>query len=143
MFVVKKDITIDRSAEDVFRFLDDPRNHVKITPGLVSIDDVEWLENGGKCARYEYMLAGVQLTGQVRDRLRDPPNRLVQELSGAIDGTIEYGFTEEDGLTVVEYVAEYELPTTVVETVLEPVAASYNEREAEATLSNLKSHLEV
>jgi len=143
MFVVTEEIVIEASPEEVYRFLDEPRNHVKITPSLVSIDDVQYLENGGKRATYEYKLAGVQLTGQVKDRRRDPPHELVQELSGAIDGTISYEFEEADAGTSITYEAAYELPTTVIETVLAPVATTYNEREAEATLKNLKSQLEA
>lgn len=143
MFAVTTEIEIDAPPEEVYRFLDDPRNHVKITPSLVSIDDVQWLENGGKRATYEYKLAGIQLTGEVRDRRREPPNRLVQKLSGAIEGTISYTFESDDGTTVVTYEAEYELPTTVIDTVLAPVATAYNKREAEATLENLKVHLEA
>jgi carbon monoxide dehydrogenase subunit G len=143
MFAVTTEIEIEATPEEAYRFLDDPRNHVKITPSLVSIDDVQWLENGGKRATYEYKLAGVQLTGEVRDRHRDPPTDLVQALSGAIDGTISYTFDGGDATTTVTYEAEYALPTTVIETVLAPVASSYNEREAEATLKNLKAHLEA
>lgn len=142
MFAVTKEIEIEAPPEEVYRFLDDPQNHVKITPSLVSIDDVQWLEGGGKRATYEYKLAGVTLSGEVRDRRRDPPDELVQALSGAIEGRIAYAFEAEDGTTTVSYEAEYDLPTTVIETVLAPVATAYNEREADATLQNLKAHLE-
>jgi carbon monoxide dehydrogenase subunit G len=141
MFTVEHQIEIDAAPTDVFSFLDDPRNHLKITPSLIDVGNVEALPNGGKRAEYRYKLAGVELVGQVEDIERSTDDHLVQRLSGAIDGTISYDI--EDGeRTTVRYKAEYQLPGTVVESVLQPVARAYNEREAEATLENLKTFLE-
>ncbi|MFB6157279.1 MAG: SRPBCC family protein [Haloferacaceae archaeon] len=142
MFSVTQRIRIAAPPEEVFAFIDDPRNHVKITPGLVDVSDVEALSNGGKRAEYRYKLAGVRLAGRVEDVERSPGRRLVQDLSGAIDGTVRYDLDDDDGATDLRYEAEYELPDTVVETVLAPVAEAYNRREAEATVENLKTFLE-
>ncbi|WP_049935298.1 SRPBCC family protein [Haloplanus natans] len=141
MFSVEKSIEIESPPGEVFSFLDDPRNHVKITPSLIQVSDIETLSNGGKRAKYRYKLAGVELVGRVEDVDRSPGKRLVQDLSGAIDGTISYDLRQNGG-TVVHYEAEYRLPDTVVDTVLAPVAKAYNEREAEATVENLKAFLE-
>jgi uncharacterized protein YndB with AHSA1/START domain len=140
-FTLQKEVEIDATPAQVFSYLDIPRNHVKITPSLVEIENVETLPGGGKRAEYRYKLAGVELVGQVEDVERSPGERLVQKLSGAIDGTIEYELRENGG-TTVGYAAEYRLPGTVVDSVLAPVARAYNEREAEATLENLKTFLE-
>lgn len=142
MFTIEREISIDCPPDEVFAFLDNPRNHVKITPSLVSIGSVETLPNGGTRAEYQYKLAGVTLTGRVEDIERLPDSRLVQELSGTIRGTITYDL-DADVDTVVRYRAEYQIPDTVTEAVLEPVARAYNEREAEATLENLKTFLET
>ncbi|WP_251329549.1 SRPBCC family protein [Haloplanus pelagicus] len=141
MFTVEKRIGIDSPPAEVFSFLDDPRNHVKITPSLVDVSDIEALPNGGKRAKYRYALAGVDLVGQVEDVERSPERRLVQKLSGAISGTISYELDGSDE-TVLRYEAEYQLPETVIESVLAPIARAYNEREAETTLENLKTFLE-
>lgn len=143
MFTVEKRIRIDAPPAAVFSFLDDPRNHVKVTPSLVDIEDIEALPDGGKRAGYRYTLAGIELVGQVEDVERSPNGRLVQRLSGAIDGTIRYELDDEDGTTDLRYEAEYELPDTVVDSLLAPIAKAYNEREAKATLENLKTFLEA
>lgn len=140
-FTVEKEVEIDATPAEVFSFLDAPRNHVRITPSLIEVTDVESLPGGGKRAEYRYKLAGVELVGRVEDVERSSGERLIQELSGAIDGTIEYEL-HGDGVTVVHYEAEYRLPNTVVDSVLAPVANAYNEREAEATVGNLKTFLE-
>jgi carbon monoxide dehydrogenase subunit G len=143
MFTANADISVDASPQTVFSFLDEPRNHVKVTPSLVEVTDVTDFDDGGKRARYTYSLAGVELSGTVRDRRRAPPSRLVQELSGAIDGTVRFEIAPEDGGSRVRYTAAYELPDTVLDTVLGSVATAYNQREADATLANLKTHLEA
>jgi carbon monoxide dehydrogenase subunit G len=141
MFTVEKRVRIDSPPAEVFSFIDEPRNHVKITPSLVEVRDIETLPEGGTRAEYHYKLAGVELVGQVEDVKRSAGERLVQKLSGAIDGTIRYEL-RQNGETVVRYEANYRLPDTVVDTVLAPVAETYNEREAEATVENLKLLLE-
>lgn len=141
MFTVTHHASIDAPPAEVFSFLDDPRNHVKITPGLVDVTDVTALPDGGKRADYRYKLAGVTLAGSVEDVERSPGDRLVQRLSGAIDGTISYDLDGEEE-TELHYEAEYSLPDTVIETVLAPIAEAYNRREAEATVENLKTFLE-
>jgi carbon monoxide dehydrogenase subunit G len=143
MFSVEQTARVEAPPEEVFSFLDDPRNHVKITPGLIEVGSVEALPDGGKRAEYRYKLAGVKLVGQVVDVERAPASRLVQELSGAIDGTIAYHLANAEGDTEFRYVAEYDLPDTVIESVLAPIAEAYNRREAEATVENLKTFLEA
>lgn len=143
MFSVETALQIDASPRDVFAFVDDPQNHVKITPSLVDVENVRDLAGGGKRAEYTYKLAGVKLTGSVRDVERDPPTRLVQQLSGAIEGTVRFAFEGEAGGTAATYEAEYELPNAVLDTIARPVATAYNRREAEVTLANLKSHVEA
>lgn len=145
MFTVEQQVRIDSPPGEVFSFLDDPRNHVKVTPGLVDVADVEALASGGKRAEYRYKLAGVELVGIVEDVERVPGSRLVQKLTGAIDGTITYdlaGDDDDDTTTALEYEAEYDLPDTVIESVLAPIAEAYNRREARATVQNLKTFLE-
>lgn len=143
MIAARDQIEVEASPEDVFAFMDEPSKQVKITPSLVEVTDVRRLANGGKQAEYTYTLAGVELGGTVRDIERQPPNRLVQSLSGAIDGTIRHTFEAVDAGTLVTYAAEYDLPQTVLESVLEPIVRTYNEKEVEATLANLKAHLEA
>ena len=142
MFTVETQIEINSQPEEVFSFLDDPRNHVKITPGLIDVSGVEALPNGGKRAEYRYKLAGVTLVGSVEDIERSPPGRLTQALSGAIDGTITYDLDGAETETLLRYEAEYDLPGTVIDTVLAPVASAYNRREARTTLENLKTFME-
>nr|AAD15050.1 bacterio-opsin linked product [Halobacterium salinarum] len=139
MFTVEQQATTDAPG-DVFSFLDDPRNHVKITPGLITVTDVEALASGGKRAKYRYKLAGVELVGTVEDIERVRQRRLVQELTGAIDGTITYRLSRTHH--VADLRGRVRLPDTVIESVLAPIAKAYNKREAAATVDNLTTFLE-
>lgn len=142
MFTVEQQTRVAATPAEVFAFIDNPRNHVKITPGLIDVTNVKALPDGGKRAEYQYKLAGVTLVGTVEDTKRSPESELVQELSGAIEGTISYRLAADNGATELQYDAEYSLPDTVIESVLAPIAEAYNRREAEATVKNLKLFLE-
>ena len=144
MYTASHRVHVDAPVERIVEFLEEPRNHVKMTPGLLSIETTQ-VEGGGDRWRghYVYKLAGVRLEGTIREVERELPTRLVHELSGAIDGRVCATFeTEEDGVTI-EYSAEYDLPGTVLAAVPEATATGYVSRDLECTLANLKTHLEA
>lgn len=143
MTEVRTTVSIDAQPEDVFAYMDDPHNQVEITPSLTEVRDIEELPNGGKRLGYTYQMAGVGLDGTMETTEYEPAERVVFEMTGAIDGTIEWTFETENGTTRVTYTAEYDLPVPVLDRVVEPFAVRYNERELETTLANLKTRLEA
>lgn len=136
-------IRIDRPAETVFDYLDDPHNHAEITPSLVDVRNVEPLENGGKRVDHTYTMAGIELAGTLEQRRHEPNSRMVFALSGDLTGEIEIAVEDLGDQTEVTYSAEYELPGRVVSRVAAPFVKRYNARELETTLKNLKTRLEV
>jgi len=142
MLHAQSDIHVDAPPDEVFAFLDDPSNHVKITPSLTSLSGVEGVLDDGKRAEFTYQLAGIELSGVVRDIVREPGRKLVQRFSGSISGTVKYLIDPEDEGARVSYEAAYELPSFVLESLAEPLGRTYNRREAETTLRNLKAHVE-
>lgn len=142
MYTASNRVQVDAPIERVLEFLEEPHNHVKMTPGLLSIETTA--DDGGWQGRYVYKLAGVRLEGTVREVERDPPSRLVHELSGAIDGRLFATLAEtDDGDATIEYSVEYDLPGTVLAAVPEATATGYVSRDLECTLANLKTHLEA
>lgn len=144
MYTASHRVQVDAPVERILEFLDEPRNHVKMTPGLLSIETTTADDGGGWQGRYVYKLAGVRLEGTVRKVEREAPSRLVHELSGAIDGRVCATLAEtDDGGVTIEYGAEYDLPGTVLAAVPEATATGYVSRDLECTLANLKTHLEA
>ncbi|RLM57555.1 SRPBCC family protein [Halobellus sp. Atlit-31R] len=140
MYAVAERI-VDRPPTAVFEFMDVPENQARISPRLSNVETVGVFDDGGKRATYTYRL-GLAFDGEVRGVVHDPPERIVFELSGDIDGRIEWRFEPADGGTRVTYSADYDLGLpAVVEWLLGPVAARFNRRELERTLENLAARL--
>ncbi|WP_435063309.1 SRPBCC family protein [Halobaculum sp. EA56] len=143
MVSVSRSIRVDAPAEAVFDYVDEPENHVELTPSLVDVSNVEPLENGGKRLEYTYKMAGVDLTGTLETPTYEPNERIVFEMDGDLTGTLTWTFEATDGGTEVAYAAEYDLPGGVLARVAEPFAVRYNERELRTTLENLRDRLEL
>lgn len=142
MVEVRDRIRIDAPVEDVFEYMDRPENQPEFTSSLTRSETVEELPNGGKRVAYTYTMAGVDLEGRLEALEYEPESHVRWEMTGHLEGEIEWAFEPEDGATVVTYVARYEIPIPVLDAVVEPFAERYNERELRTTLENLRSRLE-
>lgn len=133
---------IDRPQEAVFEYMDVPENQARISPRLAAVETVGTLDNGGKRASYTYRLFGLGFEGEVRGIEYDPPERVVFEMTGDIEGRIEWAFEPTTGGTRVTYTASYDLGLpSGLDRLLGPVADRFNRRELEATLENLQVRL--
>ncbi len=143
MVSVSESIPIDRPPTVVFEYLDNPENHVEITPSLETVRNIERLENGGKRVEHTYSMAGVEIDGELVEHTHEPDERLAFELRGPLDGEIDIRVEPADDGTVVHYRAEYEIPGRVISAVADPFVRRYNERELSTTLANLQTRLEL
>jgi len=143
MVTVSETIRIERPVADVFEYLDDPRNHVEITPSLAEVRNIEPLENGGKRVEHTYTMAGVSVDGELVEQIHEENARLQFEMRGTLSGEIDITLEPIDGHTRVDYTATYELPGRVVAEVAKPFVRRYNELELSTTLENLKTRLEA
>lgn len=143
MIEVERSIVVERPVSMVFDHLDDPRNHVEITPSLTAVRNVRRLDNGGKRADHTYEMAGITLRGELTEVTHVPDERMVFELSGDLSGEIEITVSAVPDGTEVTYAAGYELPGRVLTALAKPFVERYNERELRTTLANLKTRLEA
>ncbi|WP_331235732.1 SRPBCC family protein [Natronorarus salvus] len=135
--------TIDAPVTEVFSFMDDPENHVRVTPSLRSVEGIERVENGGKRAAFDYRILGVPFRGELRDSAYDPPNRMVHDLSGTVSGRITETFESNGSVTEYEYRAEYDLHRFgPLGRLLRPLFVRYNRHELERLLTNVRSQFE-
>lgn len=142
MVSVSDDIQIDAARRAVFEFLDDPHHHVEVTPSLVSVSDIEPLDNGGKRATFIYSTGGVKLEGDLVETTHRPDEQMIFELRGQLSGEIDLQFEDRDTGTHVTYAASYDIPGRVLSRLAEPFVRRYNERELRTLLANLKTRLE-
>ena len=143
MVRVEDDVHVAVAPEAAFDYMDVPEHQAEISPSLSAVETVAELPNGGKRATYTYRMLGVPLDGEVEATVYDPPRRIVFEMTGGIEGTIEWTFSPEDDGVRVGYAAEYDLPIPVLDRLAAPVIRKYNERELRTTLQNLKTRLET
>ncbi len=133
---------VEAPVPEVFAFLDDPHNHVEITPSLVSVEDVQPLDNGGKRAGFVYGIAGVKLSGELVQTVHEPEDRMTFALGGQLPGEIDVRLESSGEGTRVTYAAEYEIPGRALSRVAEPFVRQYNRRELRTVLENLRTRLE-
>ena len=143
MLEVEETVRIDAPRADVFAYMDRPENQPEITPSLTHSETLEGLPNGGKRVAYTYTMAGIDLDGEIRAREYDPETRVVWEMSGDLEGEIEWRFEDDGEETVVTYIGRYEIPIPVLDAVVTPFVRRYNERELRTTLENLKTRVEA
>lgn len=129
------EITIDRPPAAVFEFMDVPENQARLS----RVETIGTLDGGGKRASYTYRLFGLSFEGEVRGVDHEPPERIVFEMTGDIEGRIEWTFEPVDGGTQVTYAAKYDFGLLPLpDRLLRPVTTRINERELEATLAALR-----
>jgi uncharacterized membrane protein len=146
MIHVSENTLIDAPVERVYGYMDDPYNHAEVTPSITDVRNVEQLENGGKRLEHTYKMAGIGVDGELEE-VEHVENELIRfEMRGELEGEISLEFEEaeeEDGGTRLTYTAEYDVPTKVLEKLVEPFVRRYNERELRTTLENVKARLEL
>ncbi len=133
---------IDRPPKAVFEYMDVPENQARISQRLSSVETLGTLDTGGKRASYTYRLFGLSFEGEVRGVEHRPPERIVFELTGDIEGQIEWRFEPVEQGTQVTYAATYDLGLPpLLDRLLGPLADRFNRRELEATLETLRERL--
>lgn len=144
MLTVREHIDVNAPVEAVFAYMDEPRHQPEITPSLTHSHLLERLPNGGSRARYTYRILGLSFSGEVRATDYVPNERIVWSMDGDLHGTIRWYFqTLNDERSRFTYAATYALPgPSLLRPLLKPLVRRYNEREVNALLRRLKSHLE-
>lgn len=141
-------IEIDEEIEtavppgEVFDFIADPHNHMKFTPSLMDISDVEETDIG-KRGRYAFKMVGARMDGWFDDETFEPPTERRYELSGDIEGYVAWEIDAVDGGSRVRYRSEIDPPgPDLLDSLTDPVAKRFLTREAASTLENLTVLLE-
>lgn len=134
---------IDAPSERVFEFINTPENDLGYISGLVEVDDIEELQNGGHRYDYVYKLAGIKLDGTVEITECEPNEHLVAEMSGPMRGTVTYAFSREEGGTQLTSTLDVDLSGTILDRVLEPVARTFLKRDHDSSLALLKTIIEA
>jgi carbon monoxide dehydrogenase subunit G len=143
MIEVSDDILIEAPVNEVYEYMDDPHSHAEVTPSITDVRNVKTLENGGKRLEYTYTMGGVGLDGELEEVEHVENSRMTFEMKGELEGKIDLTYEGENGRTRMTYSAEYDVPTKVLEKLVEPFVRKYNGRELRTTLENVKTRMEA
>ena len=143
MVEVTDSVRLDVPVERAFAFMDDPHNHVTVTPSLAEVRNVEREADGRKRLDHSFRMAGVSLDGELEEVERTPNERMLFEMRGQLSGEIELTFASAGGKTDLTYTGRYDVPGRVLSAVAAPFVRRYNERELATTLANVETALET
>ena len=142
MIGVEADASTDARPEAVFDFIATAENHEKFMPSLVEVSDVEDTDTGIR-GRYVFKLAGQTLEGTFNDTEFDRPNRRAYDLTGDAEGTVTWTVEPSGEETRVGYRQEFTLPgPDILETIGDPIARKYMQREANTIVENVATLVE-
>ena len=137
-------IHIDAPTEKVFNYLLDPETALAVNPSVHEMTDVEEQADGGYRAKMTYKLLAVKTTGTLEAEVIEPNEEVVYRFDGVgLNGTLTWRLTEQNGGTDVVEHGDYEMTGTILDKVLEPVAAKYNARQFETAFKNMKTYIEA
>lgn len=140
MFAHEATIEVSETPERTFTFLAAPRNQVKLTPGLIALTPVP--PGRGFDLQYRYAIAGVVLSGTLRDTLRRSPTRIVRTLSGSLEGSFRYRLAACADGTRTSLGITVRLPAPVRESLRDSVVETALQKDVTATLETLASVLD-
>lgn len=136
-------IQIDAPTETVFEFLLDPDTALAANASVHEMSDVQERSDGGYSAHMTYKIMGLKTDGNFEAAVVEPNEEIVYRFDGVgMNGTLTWRLIDREGTTELTEIGDYEMTGTVLDHVLEPVAAKYNERQFETALDNLKTYVE-
>jgi uncharacterized membrane protein len=140
---VQRSILINAPVEQVFAFVEDPRNMPDVWPSVERVTAVEPRPDGGYTCNYVYRIAGMRFEGHT-DLLEHVPNQCIVTRSKiGMEGTLRWTFQAEGDGTRVTLEAEYSVPVPLVGGIAAALLVRPNEREAETLFANIKAKLEA
>ena len=139
----EQSIEINAPVEQVFEYITDLENWPTTNPSIVEVGDIEVRGNTSR-ADITYRMLGINISGNLEVEIREPNRHAVNTFDGlGLKGTLAYHLTPVDGGTKLVQRANYELTGSVIDKVVEPVAAGYNRRQFKAVLTNTKELIEA
>jgi uncharacterized protein YndB with AHSA1/START domain len=140
---VEKSILIQTPVDAIFDYVTEPANLLKIWPGMIEVQDVQWLRNGDQRFRCVHTMVGAHIESTWEAVEYALNTRIIIKTSGGIRSTVTWTFQPQNGGTEVTFNIEYAIPAPLLRKHTKPSIIRWNEAEAEAILTNLKAETEV
>lgn len=136
-------IEIAAPVDTVFAFDSDPENWPRTMSSLRDLEVVEETETGARI-RAVYKLLGISQDVEMELSIVDPNEHLRILVDGSgMGGEINIHYSETDVGTEIVHEATYEFGDSLLESLFEPVATRYTNRQFRMHLQNSKDLIEA
>jgi hypothetical protein len=138
----KDSIPIHASPDEVFAYVDDPRELPTWLPSMIEVRNV--VGTGlGQQYEYTYKMAGLLLRGQNIVIEHVPNERGLHQVIGMISALWDYSVEPHADGTVLNIEVEYSIPIPVLGRLAERLAIKQNAASFELALINVKDVMEA
>ena len=138
----KDSILIHAPPEDVFAYVDDPRELPTWLPGMIEVRNV--IGTGlGQQYEYTYKMGGLQLRGTNIVIEHVPNERGLHQVIGMISALWDYSVEPHPEGTLLNIEVEYTVPIPVLGRLAERLAIKQNAASFELALINVKDVMEA
>ena len=138
----KDSILIHAPPEDVFAYVDDPRELPTWLPGMIEVRNV--IGTGlGQQYEYTYKMGGLQLRGTNIVIEYVPNERGLHQVIGMISALWDYSVEPHPEGTLLNIEVEYSVPIPVLGRLAERLAIKQNAASFELALINVKDVMEA
>lgn len=138
----KDSILIYASSDDVFAYVDDPRELPTWLPSMIEVRNVVGIGLGQQY-EYAYKMAGLVLRGQNIVIEHVPNERGLHQVIGMISALWDYSVEPHSEGTVLNIEVEYSIPIPVLGRLAERLAVKQNAASFELALINVKDVMEA
>jgi carbon monoxide dehydrogenase subunit G len=131
---------IDYSPEDVFEYMNQPRNAAEVSPTLENSREIGKANNGGWIVEAEYEIAGGIADGSIilRPEVFEKNRRIKYTVDDDISGYIEWKFNQQDEGTEFIYEADYSVEIPVPDLFMNTIGKQITKRELEEIIKNIR-----
>ena len=138
----KDSILIHAPPEDVFAYVDDPRELPTWLPSMIEVRNV--IGTGlGQQYEYTYKMGGLQLRGTNVVIEHVPNERGLHQVIGMISALWDYSVEPHPEGTLLNIEVEYSIPIPVLGRLAERLAIKQNAASLELALINVKDVMEA
>lgn len=141
MITIKKNIIVNTSVGNVYKYITDHSNEPEWLPGMVEVKDVTGSDVGDQF-KWKYKMAGVILEGETEITELTPNKKMVTVSKGGAKSTFTFNLEPSDNGTLLDLTIDYTIPIPVLGKLAEKVAWGRNDREANLAMENIKEKLE-
>jgi polyketide cyclase/dehydrase/lipid transport protein len=141
MPVVKRNTSLNVSAELTFRYLSDPSYFTEFCSNVVEVNDVQRHTPGKTKFAWVYKMMDVRILGEAEVKETKHNQQLDVHFWGGIRGSITWRLQPLSEGTLVEIELDYVIPEPLLKKHSEDTISNQNEHDVQDMLTNLKTHL--